>query len=251
MSKNEPLKDDDDLSVCCQSGLSDLDLDSCNQKKEQAGEYLLANLLEIHLSFQHYRCETFANYLDGPFRLSGPSRSSTQCNLGPAARSEPPEAAALQRHSSLPSSPATEQSDTYPLLPDCKSHSKARAHIRSRDYRLLLSRIARFTKPSLGFASAGPKSRCLLKSSPRKSSDKSGELSLGSPGASAERCILAATVEGRLFGEAKHVPSQRCAHFGDAASGIAESTCSFAATATGRSMQGGPPCSPSFEVVPP
>lgn len=202
MSKNDD--DKDDISVRCRSGLSDLDLDLCNRRKDEAGTYSLANLLEIRLSFQHYRCETFANRLrtsteprshlintlsSTRHHCSGgyyPTSSSTHHNLASLSSPSPqlPTEESSSSHrliQSLPSSPPNELSlahssgdhhycrDTTKLLPGRSKASTSRT-----DFHLLLSKLTRFRRLHLpaSISSNRPKRVGLFLKNRQKSSDR-------------------------------------------------------------------------------
>lgn len=202
MSKNDD--DKDDISVRCRSGLSDLDLDLCNRRKEEAGTYSLANLLEIRLSFQHYRCETFANCLrtsthprsrlintlsSSRQHCSGgyyPTSSSTHHNLASLSSQspQPPKEEAIRSHrliQSLPSSPPNELSlgqssgdhhycrDTTKLLP-----GRAKATTSRTDFHVLLSKLTRFRRRHLpaSVSTNRPKRVGLFLKNRQKSSDR-------------------------------------------------------------------------------
>lgn len=217
MSKNDD--DKDDISVRCRSGLSDLDLDLCNRRKDEAGTYSLANLLEIRLSFQHYRCETFANCLRTSTEprshlistlsstrqhYSGgyyPTSSSTHHNLASLSTQSPQpteEEGTIRSHRlirSLPSSPPNELSlgqssgdhhyccDTTKLLPE-----RAKTPSSRTDFHVLLSKLTRFRRRHLPASSVGLFLKNRQKSSDREpilacSSSSPGSGSISSRGA--------------------------------------------------------------------
>lgn len=72
MSQDDP---NNCSSVYCWSTLTTFDW---NQSSKQSGSYLLANLVEIHLKFQHYRCETYTNFINNSCKQVKSSLSPQQ-----------------------------------------------------------------------------------------------------------------------------------------------------------------------------
>jgi len=147
MNKNDLHK----IDFSVRSDLSVSELQSWNEHKEESGKYLLASLLEIHLSFQHYRCETFANYFNHSLGSSLHLSSPQSVVLDSERKSRSKHYAQFVQ--SLPTSPLEEVaslSETSKLLP----RSKHTIRFSSKDFHVFISKIARFKRLNLEAASS-------------------------------------------------------------------------------------------------
>lgn len=180
MSKDDRHKVD--FSVHCQSELNSIDFDSWNDCKDEGGKYLFSNLLEIHLSFKHFRCATLASYLDNSLapsissiHLNSPPQSSVQANFDSLSKSDDSNSRLLQSVLSSLHNESTSacESETCQLLPHPKhvDSSKQAVRFNTNDVHILVSKLKRFKK--FNFNSTRAKLSCLQSKHYKASKDYS------------------------------------------------------------------------------